>query len=237
MLSSALIKGRDSTFLLLRLSDYYCGRGPLAAQLDRSASLVSKQSAFFACQMRYHSNTVDFVWSFSNRDFLDFVMTTDEYEMFLLALGVEEQADIDYLSFVFLPTFSPPFYASITLSTPCRIKLHVPLDQCYDKDDLCDFEHYWKAEKVLSSGFSAHTIRDYYQLNPKDFADFVNYNTRDGFAAYCRGVYQGDPYSFFTHNPDSYEQVTHYQYLMIIRKVLLKLFPNVICLQHLKGRL
>ena len=39
MLSSALEKGRDSSFLLLRLTNCYCGRGPLAAQLDRSLAL------------------------------------------------------------------------------------------------------------------------------------------------------------------------------------------------------
>ena len=41
VLSFALKKGRDSTFLLLRLSYYYCERGPLAAQLDRSRTLVT----------------------------------------------------------------------------------------------------------------------------------------------------------------------------------------------------
>ena len=40
MLPSALEMGMDSIFLILRISYCYCGRGPLAAQLDRWACVV-----------------------------------------------------------------------------------------------------------------------------------------------------------------------------------------------------
>ena len=47
MLSSALEMEGDSIFLLLRLYGNYSGRGPLAAQLDRSVSFIVVLLIFF----------------------------------------------------------------------------------------------------------------------------------------------------------------------------------------------
>lgn len=162
------------------------------------------------------------------------VFGKDEYELFLIALGVEEQADTDSISMLYLPAFGVPFYASIQLSVPCKVKLHIPMEEWGSEYYLDIFEHYWEAEGELSLGYSKRILKEVYDLNASDFVDYCDPKTRDGFAAYCKGVVKGEAFCFSTQNPNWRDELTHISYLTIIRKALFKLFPNILAIQRMR---
>lgn len=122
---------------------------------------------------------------------------TNEHELFLTALEVEEVCDTDYISVLYLPTFHSPIYACIELCTPCRVKLHIPIDEWGGKEDLSTFKHYWKTEGNCSEQFSSGVIRDVYRLRSKKLVDYYDPYIRDGFAVYCKGTLKGQSFNFF----------------------------------------
>jgi hypothetical protein len=158
----------------------------------------------------------------------------NEYELFLIALGVEEQLDGDYFSALYLPAFGLPVYASVQLSSPCRVDLRIPIDAWDYPEALDTFEFYWDTQGSLSERFSSGILRDFCLLDRSDFDDYCDPNTRDGFAAYCKGTFEGKSFCFFTQNPGRKSTGTHIQYLMLIRKALFKLFPNVMALESMR---
>jgi hypothetical protein len=158
---------------------------------------------------------------------------TDEHELFLSALGIEEQVEIDSLSTLYLPAFGSPIYASISFSDPCEVKLYIPMDRWDSEKALNKFKHFWTGEGCLSHELSSEISRDFYRLKSLDFVDYCDFNVRDGFAVYCKGVFKGQPFRFFSQNPGLKTRKNHIAYLLLIRKALRKLFPNIVAIESM----